>query len=127
MIPDKQIRKRMIKAGIGKRYLEADITDFPKGLRKVADHSFFISGEVGCGKTHLLAAIVKQYISRSIKHDGRFFCPRFISVSDFLYKLKSTFTHESKENEYDFIKEVINEPVLCLDDLGTTKISDWSL
>lgn len=127
MITEKQIQKRMMQQGVGKRFLKAKIADFPSELEQAANDSFFISGKVGCGKTHLLAAVTRQYIDHSLKQSNQYISPLFISVSNFLYKLKNSFSYENKENEYDIIKEIIEQPVLCLDDFGSGSPTEWSV
>ena len=50
--------------GVAKRYLSAEISQFPKSYRKLIDHDsgLFIFGERGVGKTHLMVALMKNDI-----------------------------------------------------------------
>lgn len=141
----KEIKERMLLQGVGKIFLDARLTDFPVNLQTITKSSFFMHSAVGCGKTHLLAAIIREYINYPTRKENnqhllqtthimqkvggvlKRIPPRFISISDFLYKLKSSFSHENEKSEYEIIAEIINCPVLCLDDLGNIKTTDWSI
>lgn len=139
------IKEKMLEQGVGKIFLNARLTDFPTNLQTITESSFFMYSAVGCGKTHLLAAIIREYIDYPRKKENskhllpithimqivgginKRIPPRFLSISDFLYKLKSSFSYENEKSEYELITEIINCPVLCLDDLGNVKTTDWNV
>ena len=76
-------------------------------------------GPSGCGKTHLAAAIANQRI-----HQGH---PAFfISVSDLLDHLRSTFSPSSDISYDDLFEQVLNAPLLILDDLGIQASTAWA-
>jgi len=140
---EERIKERMLEQGVGKIFLNAKLSDFPTEIQKTTKNSFFMHSAVGCGKTHLLSAIIREYlvcpkehkhlllpakyIMRRVSGIHKRIPPLFISISDFLYKLKSSFSHETKKSEYDIITEIANCPVLCIDDLGNTKVTEWNI
>jgi len=76
-------------------------------------------GPSGCGKTHLAAAIANQRI-----HQGH---PAFfISVSDLLDHLRSTFSPSSDVSYDELFEQVLNAPLLILDDLGVQASTAWA-
>ena len=76
-------------------------------------------GPVGCGKTHLAAAIANQYLA-----DG--FKPFFVNVPELLDHLRSTFAPSSAVTYDERFEEVRNAELLILDDLGTESSSEWA-
>ncbi len=78
-----------------------------------------LTGAVGSGKTHLLAAIVNHCLEIGV--------PAFyMSVPDLLDHLRSTYA-PSSEVAYDHLFDhVRNAPVLALDDLGAHATTPWA-
>ena len=76
-------------------------------------------GPVGCGKTHLAAAIANHYLALG----GR---PFFVNVPELLDHLRSTFAPNSTVTYDDLFEEVRNAELLILDDLGTESSSEWA-
>ncbi len=76
-------------------------------------------GPSGSGKTHLAAAIANHRLSLGQP-------AMFISVSDLLDHLRSTF-HPTSTVSYDILFEKVrNTPLLILDDLGHQSATPWS-
>jgi len=77
------------------------------------------SGNYGCGKTHLAAAIGNY--RASMGHP-----PMLVVVPDLLDHLRATF-HPSSTISYDRrFEEVRTTPLLILDDLGTQSATPWA-
>jgi DNA replication protein DnaC len=76
-------------------------------------------GDYGCGKTHLAAAIGNY--QHSIENE----CV-FVSVSDLLDHLRSTYGDTSKVSYNKLFEYVKNVPLLILDDLHTDISSSWA-
>jgi DNA replication protein DnaC len=76
-------------------------------------------GPVGCGKTHLAAAIANRYIAVGGK-------PFFVNVPELLDHLRSTYAPNSTVSYDERFEEVRNAELLILDDLGTESGTEWA-
>jgi DNA replication protein DnaC len=129
--------KWLQRCGVPERYINADSTD----IKGHEDHinvmdSFYITGAVGSGKTHMAVAIMKHYIcGREIYYDDkqkvyRFKIdkdPIFVVVPELLLHIRSCFDSNTKDVEREVIEKYASTPFLILDDLGTEKTTDWAL
>lgn len=88
--------------------------------------SLILSGETGTGKTHLGAAILRNFAG-SEKKPTR--C-RYITSADFIAELKQTWIKNSNKFESDVIAQYGQIPILMIDEMGVSdrlKTSDhWS-
>jgi DNA replication protein DnaC len=78
-----------------------------------------LTGEYGCGKTHLAAAIANERAST-----GR--PALFVVVPDLLDHLRATFSPTSQVRFDKRFEEVRTATMLVLDDLGTESASPWA-
>jgi DNA replication protein DnaC len=78
-----------------------------------------LTGDYGCGKTHLAAAIANLRVSRGEP-------ALFIVVPDLLDYLRATFSPDSQVRFDKRFEEVRTAPLLILDDLGTESASRWA-
>ena len=76
-------------------------------------------GRVGCGKTHLAAAIANRALARGSR-------VLFSTVSDLLDHLRATFTPNSTEVYDHLFQEMREAELLVLDDLGAQQSSPWA-
>lgn len=100
-----------------------------KNLRKALEYAkafaeeprgwLVFSGEYGCGKTHLAAAIANYR-----KEQG--YPALFIVVPDLLDHLRATFNPASPVSYDKLFEEVRHAPFLVLDDLGTQSATPWA-
>ena len=83
----------------------------PRGL--------LLEGEVGCGKTHLAAAITNALIE--LEEDAL-----FLVVPEFLDQLRFSYRRENEGlDEAEIIRRAYRAQVLVLDDLGAHNYTDW--
>lgn len=77
------------------------------------------TGNYGCGKTHLAAAIANNRAGIGRE-------PLFVVVPDLLDHLRSTFGPNSSVSYDELFEEVRSAPMLVLDDLGTQSATAWA-
>jgi DNA replication protein DnaC len=78
-----------------------------------------LTGDYGCGKTHLAAAIANHQASSGQP-------VLFVVVPDLLDHLRATFSPTSQARFDKRFEEVRTAPLLVLDDLGTQSASPWA-
>ena len=82
-----------------------------------------LTGDPGCGKTHLAAAIANQQLRQGVM-------PMFVKVSRLLQLYRSTFDEGTRLRLSEITQEFENAPLLVLDDLffrpSRTWQSDWA-
>jgi DNA replication protein DnaC len=82
------------------------------------DGWLMLSGEYGCGKTHLAAAVANEVVKRGIP-------TLFLTVPDLLDWLR--FSYDSTETSFEErFDEIRNIKLLVLDDLGTQNATPWA-
>ncbi len=86
--------------------------EFPKGL--------FMSGPVGCGKSHLASAILREIIRKG--YSGLFY-----NSPDLLRDIRATFDEGSELTEDTLLEYIEEVDLLVLDDLGAEKVSEFVL
>ena len=77
------------------------------------------TGDYGCGKTHLAAAI-----ANTLAHQGH--TVQFVVVADLLDHLRATFATGSTVSLDQRFEETRAAPYLVLDDLGTENATSWA-
>ncbi len=98
------------------RYINATTDDIErqmlkKLLNRKADQDVFLFGLAGRGKTHIMAALIRDFISKGYE------CIR-ISFDDFCCKVRSTMSPVSKQTEWDMMCPLKDVDMLFIDDLG---------
>jgi len=78
-----------------------------------------LTGNYGCGKTHLAAAIGNYLASQGMP-------PLFVVVPDLLDHLRATFSPTSSTSYDRRFEEIKTTPLLILDDLGTQSTTPWA-
>jgi DNA replication protein DnaC len=86
---------------------------------KDPDGWLVLTGEYGCGKTHLAAATANQRAAAGQP-------VLFVVVPDLLDYLRATFSPSSQVRFDKRFNEVRTAPLLVLDDLGTESASPWA-
>jgi DNA replication protein DnaC len=95
------------------------VLDLCQGFAKAPDGWLVLTGEYGCGKTHLAAAIANERSSTGEP-------VLFVVVPDLLDHLRATFSPSSQVQFDRRFEEVRTAPMLVLDDLGTESASPWA-
>ena len=85
--------------------------------------SLVLTGNTGCGKTHLAIASLRCGIEAGKIGPGAIFIP----VPELLLKIRSCFRDGATESEEELINRYGICPVLILDDLGAEKTSEFSI
>lgn len=107
------------RVGVLPRYISCRIENFKGELPKL--RPVFITGPVGCGKTHLaIGYLANEIIEKGIE------AGRFVRAVDLFKEIRNTFQENRWESEMDLLEKYGKEiPFLVIDDLGTEKMTDW--
>lgn len=127
------------KCNVPSVFIEAKETDMEAEMVSSLklSQSYFITGDVGVGKTHLAVVLIRKYISYikptyyeqkkeyilDINHSD---LPVFIEVPELLLRIRASYHKNSDETEMDIVDRYTYAPLLVLDDLGTEKASEFS-
>ena len=109
----------MRSAGFYEVFVKASLDDFEINYRKYHDKSVYLYGPVGCGKSHLAAALLRQNIIERKQ-------VAFISMTKLLLDLKASFESKKGKTSSEILEFYATIPNLCLDDFGAEKLTDWS-
>jgi DNA replication protein DnaC len=90
-----------------------------KNIKSKCTNGLIIMGESGVGKTHLAASIANKLI----ENDKIVLMGRLTTLLDMI---KETFKDNTK-SENELIELYSNADMIIIDDLGTEKISNWTL
>ncbi len=93
-------------------HIAEDYAAHPRGF-------IVFTGNYGCGKTHLAAAIANAVVQRG-------HMAMFVVVPDLLDHLRATFAPGSAVSLDQRFEETRTAPLLVLDDLGTENATAWS-
>jgi len=94
---------------------------------------YYLHGPVGTRKTGTAVAMMREIILRKsnpYKIDTMvrgIYDAWFFSVTDILGRIKASFKKEALESEADVIDRVSSPEMIVIDDLGTEKVTDWTL
>ena len=89
----------------------------------VSGKSVYLSGHAGTGKTHLAVGLIIEWLKKNAPQNSAQY-PLFLPAVEFFLELKGTFNGTGSEKEV--LDKYSRTPLLCIDDIGAEKISDWS-
>lgn len=89
------------------------------------EHSYFIWGITGSGKTLYSAALVREILRRNYLK-GRCLTARFITFDDVLLQIRRTYNRQEGLSEGEIIDRYRQVDYLVLDDFGIHKQTDWT-
>jgi len=93
---------------------QAFVRDYPGSSEK----GLLFMGASGVGKTHLAVAALKELIQRG--HAGL-----FCDYRELLKEIQASYNPASESTEMGILEPIRRVEILVLDDLGTSKPSDW--
>lgn len=130
-----KIEELLEKRGVPKRYLNCTLDNFQavgegrkRALRiatdytkKIAttDEGLFLTGSNGAGKTHLMVAIMREFVL-----SGYLNC-QFVKIPELLLSIRGHIKEDKSEKEE--IEKWRGYGCLFLDELGVEKVSEWVL
>lgn len=108
--------EKMIFELVEPLYYDATIETLDEDLREKLSElqpgqDLFLFGPVGTGKTHAMAALIRQYV-----YEG-YLCER-IHFNSFCVRVRSTFAPAAKQTAYELIENLKSIDRLFVDDLG---------
>lgn len=118
---------RVVRSGIPERFRKSDVALCDDRVRVYASGSLgnglLLQGTFGSGKTYAACAVMLSRLGEGAH--GRPLTARFVTMDDLLRECRATF------NGYDTEEAVVdryaNAGVLCIDDLGKERLTEWSL
>ena len=133
-----EIRDMKVNSGIGKRYFKKTFSNYDRSINSKAVNEcltycknflknlkegkgLFLTGTVGTGKTHLLAAII-DYIARIYKR--KINRVMYFTSTGLLNEIRNSYNNNESE---EFVHKVKNCSLLLIDDFGAEKTTDWVL
>ncbi len=129
---DEIIEDILMRVGVPSRFMNATKFDFRPSVWSAvesffAGDSFFISGGIGLGKTHLICALIHEAIYRYVSKEVKSLLDlKIVSVPRLLIGFKAAFKRAGISEE-EILSDYLDVGTLILDDLGAEKSSDWSI
>lgn len=114
-----EIQARIDRAGIPTGYRGLEFTD--ERVREWADSpskGLLLQGGVGRGKTHNACAALERVARMGVT-------AKFTTFDDLLRECRATY--QNRDTEDAVISRHANVGILCIDDMGKERVTEWSL
>ena len=99
------------------KYRDIDFED-KEMVKKLLKQSIFITGQVGTGKTTLMATLMKRYLWQEMSIE-------WINFPAFIMKLQNMFK-DNTERPYEYAEDIAtSRKILAIDDLGAEKLTEF--
>lgn len=126
IISDQTIKAASFNNFVAKTEDEQKALDFMQKVAKFyeqgGDGNTVISGQFGSGKSHLAMSVLKDCLENSN------LTVIFASWSEVLAKIKDSFNNRDQIYTEDYFRAVLkNVDLLVLDDVGSEKVTDYSI
>lgn len=124
-------RMRIARSGIPRLFREADLALCDERVRAYAHGDrgtgLLLQGTYGSGKTYAACAVLLAIMAEQKAVGGvtTYRTARFVLMDDLLRECKATFN--GVETEEEVVGRYANADVLCIDDLGKERLTEWSL
>lgn len=118
---------------VPKKYLHSSFDNFQGGesVKKICQErvkkqeDVLLTGQTGCGKTHLAVSMMREFIVKStVKFDDGT-AVFFITVPELLLEIRQSFNNPNT-SEGSVVEKYSRAPFLILDDLGAEKTTEWA-
>jgi len=119
----KKTLENFAKSGAARRHLVENAERFINVFNLNDDKlhpGLMMSGPVGCGKSHLGIAILREIIAKG--YSGLYY-----NSPDLLRDIRATYSADSGPTEDTLLEEVSEVDLLLLDDVGAEKVSGFVL
>lgn len=126
--PSQKPRTALECSGVGPRHCQSSFENFEGNEQLVKTckqlisqgNDVILSGQTGCGKTHLAVAMVREFLQRN---QGAV----FITVPQLLLKIRAAFDPHPAQTEQELVERYSSCKLLVLDDLGAEKTTEFSI
>ena len=118
---ESRMAQYLAKRGVPPRYFNSKLNDFD--FKVPLKSSLYITGSIGCGKTHLMAALLRNDVTESLNKPVP--CSAlFVNMLDLLSSIRNSYSDSSTQESQiiDLYRKVEN---LYIDDIGIDKVNDW--
>lgn len=120
----RSVTERMAAAGVPPRYCHHRLGDFRRWLEPSdpdwSGGGYCLRGPTGNGKSSLAGALVRE---RMLAEPN--LVVRWISILDFVERVKSAAHPQSRETGHAILKSLRSARLLVIDDLGKERGHDW--
>ncbi|MHB1936473.1 MAG: ATP-binding protein [Acidobacteriaceae bacterium] len=86
---------------------------------ETAGRGLLLTGSIGCGKTHLAVAVLRQLVEQ--RGATGIFC----DYRDLLKQIQNSYSPQVATTEAEVLRPVFEAEILVLDELGAVKKTDW--